>query len=154
MELVLWRHAEAELGEPDLGRKLTSKGEKQARRVAEWLQSHLPDTAKIYVSPALRAQQTARALAEISHKKIRTVNEVGPGATAAELLTAVGWPDSRATIVVVGHQPTLGRVAATLLAGQAQDWPIKKAGVWWFSQRERGGEEQTVLRAVINPDLA
>jgi phosphohistidine phosphatase len=154
MELVLWRHAEAEVGEPDLGRKLTQKGEKQARRMAEWLQSHLPDTAKIYVSPATRAQQTALALAEISHRKIRTVNEIGPGATVAELLTAVGWPDSQATIVVVGHQPTLGRVASALLAGQPQDWPIKKAGVWWFSQRERGGAAQTVLRAVINPDLA
>jgi phosphohistidine phosphatase len=154
MELVLWRHAEAEVGEPDLGRKLTPKGEKQARRVAEWLQSHLPDTAKIYASPATRAQQTAKALAEISHRKIRSVNEIGPGATASELLTAVGWPDSRATIVVVGHQPTFGRVASALLAGQAQDWPIKKGGVWWFSQRVRGGEDQTVLRAVINPDLA
>jgi phosphohistidine phosphatase len=154
MELVLWRHAEAEVGEPDLGRKLTPKGEKQARRMAEWLQSHLPDTAKIYVSPATRAQQTALALAEISLQKIRTVNEIGPGATAAELLTAVGWPDSQATIVVVGHQPTLGRIASVLLAGQVQDWPIKKAGVWWFSQRERGGEAQTVLRAVVNPDFA
>jgi phosphohistidine phosphatase len=154
MELVLWRHAEAEVGEPDLGRKLTPRGEKQARRTAEWLQSHLPDTAKIYSSPAIRAQQTARVLAEISHRKVRTVNEIGPGATGAELLAAVGWPDSRATIVVVGHQPTLGHVASMLLAGRAQNWPIKKAGVWWFSQRERDGEKQTVLRAVINPDLA
>jgi len=154
MELVLWRHAEAEVGEPDLGRKLTPRGEKQACRTAEWLQSHLPDTAKIYSSPAIRAQQTARVLAEISHRKFRTVNEIGPGATGAELLAAVGWPDSRATIVVVGHQPTLGHVASMLLAGRAQNWPIKKAGVWWFSQRERNGEKQTVLRAVINPDLA
>ena len=60
MELILWRHAEAEPGEPDLGRKLTAKGEKQARRVAEWLHSHLPQTAKIYVSPA-RARPADRA---------------------------------------------------------------------------------------------
>ena len=46
MELILWRHAEAEPGEPDLGRKLTAKGEKQARRVAEWLQTRLPQTAR------------------------------------------------------------------------------------------------------------
>ncbi len=36
MELILWRHAEAEPGEPDLGRRLSAKGEKQARRMAEW----------------------------------------------------------------------------------------------------------------------
>lgn len=154
MELVLWRHAEAEVGGPDLDRRLTAKGEKQARRVAQWLQAHLPATAKIYVSPATRAQQTAQALAAISHRKIRILDEIGPGASPAELLAAVGWPDGRATIVVVGHQPTLGRVASALLAGQTQDWPLRKAGVWWFSRRERGGKGETVLRAVINPDLA
>jgi phosphohistidine phosphatase len=154
MDLVLWRHAEAELGEPDLGRTLTSKGEKQARRVAEWLHAHLPDGAQVCVSPATRAQQTAQALAEISHRKLKTMAELAPGATAAEVLAAVGWPDSRATIVVVGHQPTLGQVASLLLAGRAQDWVMKKGGAWWFSQRERGGEDQIVLRAVVNPDLA
>jgi phosphohistidine phosphatase len=68
MELILWRHAEAEIGEPDLGRKLTPRGEKQARRVAEWLHAQLPDSARILVSPATRAQQTAKALAEVTHR--------------------------------------------------------------------------------------
>ncbi len=153
MELILWRHAEAEPGEPDLGRKLTAKGEKQARRVAEWLHSRLPQTAKVYVSPAARAQQTARALAEISHHKLRTVDDIAPGATAAEVLAAADWPNSKAAIVIVGHQPTLGLVASELLGGQEQDWSIKKGGLWWLSQREHDGEERTVLRAVINPDL-
>ena len=121
----MWRHAEAEPGEPDLGRKLTAKGEKQARRVAEWLQSRLPQTAKIYVSPAVRAQQTAQALAEISHHKLRTIDEIAPDATAAAVLAAVDWPDSKSAIVVVWHQPTpAGR--QPLLCGQQQDWPIKR----------------------------
>lgn len=153
MELILWRHAEAEPGEPDLGRKLTAKGEKQARRVAEWLHSRLPQTAKIYVSPAVRAQQTAQALAEISHHKLRTIDEIAPDATVAAVLAAVDWPDSKSAIVVVGHQPTLGLVASHLLCGQAQDWSFKKGGLWWFSQRDQDGDEKTMLRAVINPDL-
>src|SRR5829696_541664 len=153
MELILWRHAEAEPGEPDLGRKLTAKGEKQARRVAEWLQSRLPETAKIYVSPAVRAQQTAQALAEGSHHKLRTVDELAPDAAAGAVLAAVDWPDSKSAIVVVGHQPTLGWVASQLLCGQRRDWSIKKGGVWWISQRDNDDGEQTVLRAVINPDL-
>ena len=62
MDLILWRHCEAEPGEPDLGRRLTSKGVKQAERMAAWLDSHLPDTCRILVSPADRAQQTALAL--------------------------------------------------------------------------------------------
>jgi phosphohistidine phosphatase len=153
MELILWRHAEAETGEPDLGRKLTSKGEKQARRMAEWLHAHLPDTAKIYVSPAARAQQTALALAELSHRKLRTMEQLAPGADADDVLKAVDWPHARPTIVVVGHQPTLGFVASKILARSEQPWSIKKGAVWWFSSRMRDGNDQVVLRAVVNPDL-
>jgi len=153
MELILWRHAEAEIGEPDLGRKLTGRGGKQARRVAEWLNAQLPDSARILVSPATRAQQTALALSEISHRKLRTVDEIAPGADARDVLRAADWPRAKVPVVVVGHQPTLGQVASFLLAGEAQDWSVKKAGVWWISSRERGGVEQAVLRAVISPDL-
>jgi phosphohistidine phosphatase len=153
MELILWRHAEAEIGEPDLGRKLTPRGEKQARRIAEWLHAQLPDSAKVLVSPATRAQQTARALADVSHRKFRTLDEIAPGASVRDVLDAADWPRAKVPIVIVGHQPTLGHVASSLLAGEAQDWSVKKAGVWWLSSRERDGEEQTVLRAVISPDL-
>jgi phosphohistidine phosphatase len=153
VELILWCHAAADIGEPDLGRKLTARGEKQARRMAEWLHAQLPDSAKILVSPATRAQQTARALADVSHRKFRTVDEIAPGASVREVLEAADWPRAKAPVVIVGHQPTLGHVASFLLAGEAQDWSVKKAGVWWLSTRERDREEQTVLRAVIGPDL-
>lgn len=153
MELILWRHAEAEIGEPDLGRRLTGRGEKQARRVAEWLHAQLPDSARILVSPALRAQQTARALGELSHRKLRTVDTIAPGASIRDVLEAADWPHAKVPVIVVGHQPTLGHVASFLLVGEVKDWAVKKAGVWWLSSRERGGELQTVLRAVTNPDL-
>jgi len=154
MELILWRHAEADIGEPDLGRKLTARGEKQARRIAEWLHAQLPDSAKVLVSPATRAQQTAHALADVSHRRFRTVDEIAPGASVRDVLDAADWPRAKVPVVIVGHQPTLGHVASLLLAGEVQDWSVKKAGVWWLSSRERDGEEQTVLRAVISPDLA
>lgn len=150
MDLVLWRHADAHPGAPDLSRQLTGKGEKQARRMAVWLHAQLPDSAKIYVSPALRAQQTAEPLAELAGRKIRTVEQLAPGASVDDVLAAVGWPDGRSTIVVVAHQPTLGEVASWLVTGTARDWGIKKGAVWWLSQRDRG---DTVIRAVINPDL-
>ena len=154
MELILWRHAEAEPGEPDLGRRLTAKGEKQARRMAEWLHGRLPDSARIIASPATRAQQTAQALADLAHRKLKTLEQVAPGATAEELLAAVGWPDSRAPVVVIGHQPTLGLAASRLIAGAERPWTIKKAAVWWLSSSDRDGLEQAVLRAMINPDLS
>jgi phosphohistidine phosphatase len=153
VELILWRHAEAEIGEPDLGRRLTGRGEKQARRVAEWLHAHLPDSARIMVSPATRAQQTAQALADISHRKLRTIEEIAPGAGVRDLLQAADWPRAKVPVVLVGHQPTLGHVASYLLGGEVQDWSVKKSGVWWLSSRERDGAEQTVLRAVVSPDL-
>jgi phosphohistidine phosphatase len=153
VELILWRHAEAEAGEPDLGRKLTPKGEKQARRMAEWLHTHLPDSAKIVASPAARAQQTAQALAELSHRKFKTLDAIAPGAGADEVLAAVGWPDGKSPVVVVGHQPTLGWVASKVMTGAQLPWSIKKAAVWWLQSRSRDGEEQAVLRTVINPDL-
>jgi phosphohistidine phosphatase len=153
MELILWRHAEAEPGEPDLGRGLTGKGEKQARRMAEWLHAHLPQSTRILVSPARRAQQTAQALAEVGHRKLKTADDLAPGASVADVLAAAGWPDARQPVVVVGHQPTLGWVASELLAGSPQSWSLKKGAVWWLQSRERDGHRQVLLRAVVNPDL-
>jgi len=149
MDLILWRHAEAEPGEPDLGRRLTAKGQKQAERVAAWLERYLPDTCRILVSPADRAQQTALALG----RKYRTVEELSPGAGAAALLAAAGWPDSRESVLVVGHQPTLGAVASFLLSGEESYWSVKKSGVWWLSNRDREQGASVVLRAVIGPDF-
>jgi phosphohistidine phosphatase len=149
MDLVLWRHAEAEPGEPDFGRRLTAKGVKQAERVGNWLDRHLPDTARILVSPAERAQQTALGL----RRRFKTADEVGPGASATTVLGVAGWPDGREVVVVVGHQPTLGEVAAFLLSGEEAYWSIKKGAVWWLSNRERGGANAVVLRAVVGPDF-
>jgi phosphohistidine phosphatase len=149
MDLILWRHAEAEPGEPDLGRRLTAKGLKQADRMGEWLDRHLPDTTRILASPADRAQQTAQAL----KRKFRVVDEIGPGATAAAVLTAAGWPDSREAVLVVGHQPTLGAVASFLLSGEEAYWSVKKGAVWWITNRDRGGAAAVVLRVAIGPDF-
>ncbi len=149
MDLILWRHAEAEPGEPDLGRRLTAKGHKQAERMAAWLERHLPDTCRVLVSPADRAQETALAL----KRKFRTVDELAPGASVEALLGAAGWPDSRESVLIVGHQPTLGEVAAFLLTGEPAYWSIKKGGVWWISNRSRLGQAGVVLRVVLGPDF-
>jgi phosphohistidine phosphatase len=149
MDLVLWRHAEAEPGEPDLGRRLTAKGLQQAERMGAWLEHRLPDSCRILVSPADRAQQTALAL----KRKFRTVDDLAPGASAQSVLAAVNWPDSREPVLVVGHQPTLGEVASLLLAGTEMSWSIKKGGVWWLSNRTRDGVASVTLKVAIAPDL-
>jgi phosphohistidine phosphatase len=154
MDIVLWRHAEAEPGEPDLGRTLTSKGEKQARRVAEWLHGRLPESAKIYASPARRAQQTANALAEVAHRKFKTIAARAPGASADEVLASIQIGNAKGTVVLVGHQPTLGQVVSRLLGSDERDWSIKKGGLVWLSWRESNGGAEPVVRAAISPDLA
>ena len=149
MDLILWRHCEADAGEPDLGRRLTSKGMKQAERMAEWLERHLPDTCRILVSPADRAQQTASALP----RKFRTVPELGPGASVAAVLAAANWPDSRESVLIVGHQPTLGMVASFLLSGEEAYWSVRKGAVWWLSNRVREDSPAVVLKTVVGPDF-
>jgi phosphohistidine phosphatase len=149
MDLILWRHAEAEDGPPDAKRKLTPRGRKQAKQIARWLRQRLPADARILVSPAVRAVQTAQAL-ELPYEEI---GKLGTGASASSLFGAAGWPQAGGTVVVVGHQPTLGRVAALLLTGDAADWSVRKGALWWFSYRIRNGNTETVLRAVIAPDL-
>jgi len=148
MDLILWRHAEAEDGLPDLTRELTGRGRKQASRMADWLNPRLPPDIRVLVSPATRTLQTAQALG----RSYDPVQALAPGASAGDVLAAVGWPDADYPVLVVGHQPTLGQVAMRLLTGHAGDLTVKKGGIWWFQGRERAGEMQVVLRAVAAPD--
>src|SRR5206468_691262 len=144
-----WRHADAQDGFPDLARGLTSKGQRQATDMAKWLKAHLPNDSEILVSPAMRAQQTAQALTH----KFKTMKEIEPGVSYEAVLSAAGWPDHKGTVVVVGHQPTLGQTAAWLLSGEVAEWGMKKGAVWWFTNRLRGENRETALRAAISPDL-
>jgi len=149
VDLILWRHAEAEPGEPDLGRRLTSKGLKQAERMGDWLDHQLPGSARVLASPADRAQQTARGL----KRKFKTVADLAPGTSAAALLAAANWPDARDPVVIIGHQPALGAVASLLLAGEEGNWTVRKGAVWWLSNRNRSGPAAVVLRVAIGPDF-
>jgi phosphohistidine phosphatase len=149
MDLILWRHAEAEDGSPDLERRLTPRGQKHAARMAEWLLQRLPAKFVVLASPALRAQETAQALGVV----VRTVPSLAPGASVDAILEAAEWPERKSAVVVVGHQPDLGRVALHLVSGAAGDGTIKKGGLWWLTNRMRNDETQVVVRAVLAPDL-
>jgi phosphohistidine phosphatase len=152
MNLILWRHAEAEDAEPDLARRLTPRGKKQAARVAHWLRENLPERYVVLASPAARTRQTADAL-EVEYTVDR---RLAPDVDVAHYIAATQWPggpqEAAGTVVVVGHQPVLGRFASLVLSGREQDWTVRKGAVWWLSTRERAGHEQVVLRAVVGPD--
>jgi phosphohistidine phosphatase len=156
MDLILWRHAEAEdwpEGDPqagsDMDRSLTSRGEKQAVRMASWLDRQLPEGARIFVSPARRCEQTALALG----RKYKIRSELAPDATSAQLLELVQWPLGKSPILVIGHQPTLGQTIAKLMGLQESDCPVKKGAVWWLRSRDRDGQSQTVVVTVQSPEV-
>ncbi len=149
MELILWRHAEAEDGFPDEERALTPEGVAQAEKMAAWLKAHMPKDIKILVSPAKRAQQTASAL----NLPFTTVNELGPGASAQTLLSFANWDTTKGAVLIVGHQPSLGMTAAIAMTRKTHYWAVKKGAIWWLASRIRAEEEQAIIRAVITPDI-
>lgn len=149
MDLLLWRHAEAGNGSPDSARTLTPRGEKQSQRIAHWLDEHAPDKLRILVSPTTRTRQTIEAW----RSDYEVSAEVGLDATAHGILAAAGWPKAGGAVLVVGHQPTLGRAASLLLHGDEADLAFKKGALWWFQWREHGAEPQTTLKAVICAEM-
>jgi phosphohistidine phosphatase len=152
MDLIFWRHAEAEdwtEGCDDLRRPLTPRGEKQARRMANWLDRQLPEGTRVLSSPALRCEQTVRAL----ERKYRLRPELAPDATPDAILEAAGWPNGKSVVLVVGHQPSLGQAISRLLGMQHDSCPVRKGAVWWIRTRERDADVQTVVVTVQIPEF-
>lgn len=152
MDLILWRHPEAEDGDDgreDLDRPLSARGEKHAARVGAWLDRHLGEGARVLCSPARRCEQTAQALG----RKYKTVEALAPERDSAAVLEVAHWPSSRQPVVVIGHQPVLGSVVSQLLRIQGDQCPVRKGSAWWLRTRERDGHVQTVVWAVQTPEL-
>jgi phosphohistidine phosphatase len=152
MDLILWRHAEAHEaspGEDDMSRCLTPRGERQAIRMAQWLERQLPEGTRILCSPAKRTEQTAMALG----RKYKLSSAITPQSTADMLLSAVQWPSSKNTVLVIGHQPTLGEAVAMVLGIQKPECSVKKGAVWWLRSRLRHEGDQSILVTVQSPDM-
>jgi phosphohistidine phosphatase len=157
MDLILWRHAEAEEaaeGADDLSRKLTKKGERQAARMADWLDRHLPEGTRVLVSPSARTQQTVAPLG----RKFKLRDELVPETSVDDVLALLKWdaaagPQLKGPVLLVGHQPYLGQLVARLLGMQERNCSVRKGGVWWLRTRVRDGQLQTVLLTVACPEL-
>jgi phosphohistidine phosphatase len=126
MRLYLVRHAEAAPGEPDTLRPLTSEGRRQASHLAERLAGSSPRPAALLCSPLLRARETAELLARPLGLAPEADDRLGPGATAEGVRAAVAGRGE--AVVVVGHQPDCGRIAAELTGGAEPAFP--PAGVF------------------------
>jgi phosphohistidine phosphatase len=153
MDLILWRHAEAidaELMSNDLERHLTSRGEKQAQRMAIWLDRMLPQGTRILCSPAKRCEQTVLALG----RKYKLREELSPSGHAQDVLELSQWPYSKNPVLVVGHQPYLGETVAQLIKTQSPELSIKKGAVWWLRSKIKGEDfMHTSIQCVQGPDM-
>ena len=142
--IILWRHAEAadasdDAPQSDMARALTPKGQRQAKRMARWLKTHLPEDTLMLSSAALRAFQTAQALTKTNSIKINVCSALNPNACLSEIVAFLARFDAKSNVLLVGHQPLLGRLANHLLALDSSDFNIKKGAIWW-------------LRLASNPD--
>jgi len=146
MDLILWRHAEAETGSPDSARKLTGHGLEQARRIAAWLKPRLPGNCEILVSPATRAQQTAQALG----MAFTTTPAVGTDAAPVDVIGSGRLARTPGGDIDRRTPADIGSPRGTPAIGAEADREIGKGALWWI--RHSGGE--TRLFAAIDPELA
>jgi phosphohistidine phosphatase len=152
MELILWRHAEAEPHTEDAVsdqlRALTPKGARHASRVGAWLDRQLPAGCRVMTSPATRCVQTAEALG----RKFVTVDALNTDSSPEAILDACGWPRQTMPVVVVGHAPLLGQVAALIFSGVAHEWKMRKGSLLWIA-RKSDEDPAPFIRLAVGPDI-
>lgn len=121
MQLYLVRHAEAVDGEPDELRPLTAEGRRAARTLGERLAAEGVRPDAILTSPLLRARETGAELARLVGVEPEPDERLAPGATAESVRAAVA--EHGETVVVIGHQPDCGKIAAELAGGPEPAFP-------------------------------
>ena len=152
MELIFWRHAEtteALDGQADAERPLTARGERQALRMAHWLERQLPESTKILCCPSVRAEQTVIPLG----RKYKLREELSPNASIDDVLTLAQWPLNKNSILLVTHQPLIGEIISQLMQIQLQELVVRKGSVWWLRSRFKDEKPQTMLVTVQTPEL-
>jgi phosphohistidine phosphatase len=121
VRLYLVRHAEAEPGELDELRRLTPQGREQARRLGQRLRDEDARPVAILTSPLLRARETGGELARALDVATEPDERLAPGASADDVRAAVAGRGDE--VVVVGHQPDCGQIAAALTGGPEPPFP-------------------------------
>lgn len=136
MRVVLFRHGPAGRRDaarwPDDGRRpLTKRGIERTARAADGLRRFVGRGGRVVSSPLERARQTARIIGETFAPggRVETVDALAPGVPMRETLRWLKDLKPATGVVVVGHEPHLGRLAGALLFGSAGGaLPMKKAG--------------------------
>jgi len=152
-KLYLMRHAEAAPGSPDRARPLTPAGRRQAQAMASLLRRMDIRPVAIWHSGRVRAAQSAQIVATALKDKPRVAEQAGldPDSRVKPVVRAISR--TRGDLLIVGHEPHLGKLATRLLAGQKLaallDFP--KAGVACLTC---GRGDKWVLDWLIPPEIA
>lgn len=120
---MIWflRHGDAEDGSDDFARRLTAKGERQARAAGAALAALGVTVDACLTSPRVRARDTARLACEALGIEPEEVPELAGGAFDAEALAA-----GRGTVLLVGHEPDFSQAVHDLTGARAE---MKKGGL-------------------------
>ena len=135
LRVVLFRHGPA--GKRDASRwpndelrPLTSHGEARTRAAASGLVRLTGGVRAIWTSPLARAAATAAVLHDVCREpRVHTVEALRPGGSWRQLIERLQHGrGAGGTIVLVGHEPDLGKLAGSLVFGAPRALPLKKAG--------------------------
>jgi phosphohistidine phosphatase SixA len=136
MDVYLIRHAEAvereETGDlPDKDRPLTDAGWAQARGLATALPARGAKIERLFVSPLVRARQTAEPLAlawGLTGDAVVESPELAPEGRCRKVAKRVNkhWA---AVVGLVGHRPDLNELAGWLIGDKLAQIGLDKGGV-------------------------
>ena len=132
INLIIVRHGDSELQiqvKDDKERKLTKKGVKEMKRVANFIDVLDIKIDKVVSSPYLRAYQSAKEIIDeigIDDSKIETYDELTPDKDPSQFIEKLkNFPDN-ITVLVVGHNPYLSDMIK-ILTGANVD--LEKGGI-------------------------
>jgi phosphohistidine phosphatase len=135
MRVILFRHGPAEARDPrrwpdDRLRPLTAKGEARTRRAARGLRRLEGGIRVVLTSPLVRCASSAELVAHETEavNGVQAVAALAPGGSWRAVLARFAEESPEATLVAVGHEPDLGKLAGVLLFGAPAALAIKKAG--------------------------
>ena len=151
MRLILFRHGPA--GDADLERwpddrlrPLNLHGEERVREAGRGLLRLEESFSRVISSPLTRAAQTAQLLREELGIEPAVVfdDDLAPGGSLRSLIEALSADEADGAVVLVGHEPDLGKLAGTLIFGAPAHLPLKKAGACGirFEEGARAGAGQ------------
>jgi len=132
-------------------RPLSPEQRRLVRESAEGLASAFGTVTAVLSSPLIAAIETAAIVAKSFNARFTELALLDPSTRSEELLTWLGKQPREAAIVLVGHNPSLTRLACSLLGGRGDYLSIKPAGACMLEIDRSTREPASKLHWVMTP---